>query len=98
MGFIETVFSPTPVISVTVTIDDGETITCDNVKTAENSGTKEISPLYLAAWEPQKLELGKTHVMKVFAVITADDGSETTVSTSRHFVLDTKVIDVEGTI
>ena len=89
-------FSPTPVKSVVVTINDGESITCDNYQTKENSESKDRSPLYLAAWEPKKLATGKSHSMKVIATIADEKGSETTVTTTRQFVLDTKALDIEG--
>ena len=89
-------FSPTPVKSVVVTINDGESITCDNYVTKENSESKDRSPLYLAAWEPKKLAVGESHSMKVIATIANEKGSETTVTTTRQFVLDTKALDIEG--
>ena len=92
--FFTSVFSAMSIKTVKVSINDDTEIECTNIG---DSNLNEKSPLYIAPWAPKQLPVGATHSMKVVAVLSTGL-SDTTITKTREFILDTQAMANEGTL
>ena len=88
------VFSATAIKTVKVSINGDSEIECTNIG---ESGFDKKSPLYIAQWFPKNLPVGAKHSMKVVAVLSTGS-SDTTITKTREFILDTQAMANEGTL
>ena len=80
--------------TVKVSINDGTEIDCTNIVESQLNNK---SPLYIAPWAPKQLPVGAKHSMKVVAVLSTGS-SDTTITETREFILDTQAMANEGTL
>ena len=83
--------------TVKVSINDDTEIECTNIENKITNKLKEKSPLYIAPWAPKQLPVGAKHSMKVVAVLSTGS-SDTTITETREFILDTQAMANEGTL
>ena len=79
--------------SVKVSINEDTEIDCTNIVESKSNNK---SPLYIAPWAPKQLPVGAKHSMKVVAVLSTES-SDTTITETREFILDTQAMAIEGT-
>ena len=80
--------------TVKVSINEDTEIDCINIVESQSNNK---SPLYIAPWSPKQLPVGATHSMKVVAVLSTGS-SDTTITETREFILDTQAMANEGTL
>ena len=92
--FFTSVFSAMSIKTVKVSINDGTEIDCTNIVESQLNNK---SPLYIAPWAPKQLPVGAKHSMKVVVVLSTGL-SDTTITKTREFILDTQAMANEGTL
>ena len=80
--------------TVKVSINDDIEIECTNIGDPKSNNK---SPLYIAPWAPKQLPVGAKHSMMVVAVLSSGS-SDTTITETREFILDTQAMENEGTL
>ena len=80
--------------TVKVSINEDTEIECTNIGDPKSN---KKSPLYIAPWAPKQLPVGAKHSMKVVAVLSRGS-SDTTITETRAFILDTQAMAKEGTL
>ena len=80
--------------TVKVSINGDIEIECMNIGDSKSNNK---SPLYIAPWAPKQLPVGAKHSMKVVAVLS-NGLSDTTMTNTREFILDTQAMANEGTL
>ena len=80
--------------TVKVSINGDTEIECTNIGDPKSNNK---SPLYIAPWAPKQLPVGAKHSMNVVAVLSTGS-SDTTITKTREFLLDSQAMENEGTI
>ena len=80
--------------TVKVSINEDTEIDCINIVESQSNNK---SPLYIAPWAPKQLSVGAKHSMKVVVVLSTGL-SDTTITRTREFILDTQAMANEGTL